>query len=493
MSNLAFGPNGRINVNFTTTLQAMSDQLRLHTKMQNFFNVGGINGEPMAGLARRVNQMLLVRRMAWKFNRVNMGSNNPAQNPHFFMTQQGFQDFNHAGATCFALINSVTPGGQLPAGGAGVDLNPGVYQNGLAKVNYGTFNGGPVYGPTGNWQTSGVVFDPSSGTFTVQFLDPHPFQTGNIGSSQILIAGVVNPAFNSTFTYNQLSQTSQWINSYTLVAIPDNFHIVLQGTPGQFGNIASISASGNVVTVAVANSMTAGDIMTFTGIGTNTGLNGKTVTLISASSSQVTFALPAGVTITNGSDNGTMYAAPSGAPGIFNLGWIEAAALVDINNPSFPLPVNPIDAVHRIAPEYTSTGDTLSLSCEMDYGNGVVLFRTSEPVSTYPFAFTVVYQAKAPNFNSPQSIFQWPDDLNFVLFEMLLFQGMRFAYGSTAAETQAQMQNAAMALQTALEAEDREANDQALTPQWSIFRVLPWLVLTPVACDIGLHLVRLLV
>ena len=126
MSNLAFGPNGRINVNFTTTLQAMSDQLRLHTKMQNFFNVGGINGEPMAGLARRVNQMLLVRRMAWKFNRVNMGSNNPAQNPHFFMTQQGFQDFKHAGATCFALINSVTPGGQLPAGGAGVDLNPGV-------------------------------------------------------------------------------------------------------------------------------------------------------------------------------------------------------------------------------------------------------------------------------------------------------------------------------------------------------------------------------
>jgi hypothetical protein len=199
-------------------------------------------------------------------------------------------------------------------------------------------------------------------------------------------------------------------------------------------------------------------------------LNGKTVTLISASSSQVTFALPAGVTITNGSDNGTMYAAPSGAPGIFNLGWIEAAALIDINNPSFPLPVNPIDAVHRIAPEYTSTGDTLSLSCEMDYGNGVVLFRTSEPVSTYPFAFTVVYQAKAPNFNSPQSIFQWPDDLNFVLFEMLLWQGMRFAYGATAAETQSQMQSAALALQTALESEDREANDMALTPQWSIFR-----------------------
>ena len=468
MSN--FSPNGRINVTMTTTLQALADQLKIHTKLQNFWNVGGIDGQPMLGIAQRVNQMLLIRRMAWKFNRVNMGSNNPAVNPHFFMTQQGFQDFKHAGATCFALINSTTPGGQLPAGGASVDLVPGVYQNGNAKVNYGTFNGGKSYGPTGNWQASGIIFDPSAGTFTVQFLDPHPFQVGNIGTSQILIAGIVNPAFNSTFTYNQLSQTSQWINSYTLVAIPDNFHIVLQGTPGQYGSITNISATGGVTTILVPNSMTPGDIMTFTGIGTNTALNGKTVTLLIATGNQVTFTTPTGVSITNGVDDGTMYAANSGAPGIWNLGWIESAALVDINNPSFPLPVNPIDAVHRIAPEYTSTGDTLSLSCEIDYGNGVVQFRLSEPVSTYPFAFNVVYQAKAPVFTSGSSIFQWPDDLSYVLFEMCLWQGFRFAYGMTATETQAQMQQAAIALQSALESEDREANDMALTPQWSIFR-----------------------
>lgn len=456
------------NVNSTTTIQAMADQLKIHGKLQNFFNVGGIDGQPMLRIADNVQQMLLTRRMPWKFNRVQLGSNNPAVNPHFFMSQQGFQDFHFAGASCFSLINSVTSGGQLPAGGAGVDLNPGTYQNGNAKVKYGTFNGGNSYGPTGNWQTAGIVFNPGTGTFTVQFLDPHPFLPANIGTSQVLIAGVVNPAYNSTFTYNQLSQTSQWINSYTLLSIPDNFHIVLQGTSGQFGTISNISATGGVTTVTVANTMTPGDIMTFTGIATNTALNGLTVTLITASATQVTFNTPTGVTITNGADSGTIYAAPSGAFGVWNLGWIESAALVDINNPSFPLPVTPIDAVHRIAPEYTTSGDNISLSCEIDYGNGVVKFRISQPVSTYPFAFNVVYQAKAPKFTTGQSVFQWPDDLSWVLFEMLLWQGMRFAYGFTSAETVAQAQAAQMALAAALASEDREDNIQAITPARSL-------------------------
>src|ERR1035437_1460762 len=204
------------NVNMTTTIQAMAEQLTIHTKLQQFYNIGQINGQPMLRLADNVQQMLLTRRMPWKWNRVQMGSNNPAVNPSFIVSQMGFQDFKHAGASCFALINSVTPGGQLPAGGAGVDLNPGIYQNGNAQVRYGTFNGGNSYGPMGSWQTAGVIFDPVAGTITVQFLDPHPFQPGNIGTSQILIAGVVNPAYNSTFTYNQLTQTSTWITSYTL-------------------------------------------------------------------------------------------------------------------------------------------------------------------------------------------------------------------------------------------------------------------------------------
>ena len=54
---------------------------------------------------------------------------------------------------------------------------------------------------------AGIIFNPSTGnTFTVQFLDPHPFLTGNIGQSIMLIQGIVNPAYNSQFVFNQLSQ-----------------------------------------------------------------------------------------------------------------------------------------------------------------------------------------------------------------------------------------------------------------------------------------------
>ena len=468
MSNL-LGPSGRINTNMTTTVQSVMDQLKLHTKLQNFFNVGGVNMQPAIGIAERCNQMLLVRRMAWKFNRVNLGEDNPYINGHFMISQQGFQDFKFAGASCFALIDSATPGGVLPAGGAGVDLNPGVYQNGNARVNYGPANYCMSQGGIPG-QAAGIVYNPSTGQLTVQFLDPHPFLEGNIGTTSILISGTTNRAFNSVFTYNQLNQTSQWTESYQLVSIPDNYHIVLQNNGGQQATITAISANGGIVTITAANAMTLGDTMTFVNIVTNSALNGKTVTLLSATSTQVTFALPAGVTITNGSDSGTMYAANGGAPGIFNFGWLQSAAFIDINNNSFPLPVTPIDAVHRIAPEYTTTGDNLSLSCEIDYGNGVLSFRLSEPVSTYPFAFNMGYQARAPKFTSGQSIFQWPDDLSYVIFETCLWQGMRFAYGITAAETQAQMQVAMLAIQNALSSEDREANDQAITPNWSIMR-----------------------
>lgn len=471
------------DTNQTTTVQSVLDQLKLHTKLQNYWSVGGVSGQPGLGICERVNQMLLSRRMAWKFNRKNLGENNPAQNPHFFITNQGVQDYKHAGATCFSLINSTTPGGQLPAGGASVDLNPGTYQNGNAKVSYGTFNGGAAFATLGiAWQTSGVIFNPATGLFTVQYLDPHPFLAGNIGTTPIIIQGVVNPAFNSTFVYNGLTQFSNFINTFTLVSVPDIFHVVLQGTSQHYAPITNISASGGVTTVTCQNTMLPGYQMTFTGVTTNSALNGLTVILLTASTpppagnlngqtpvaSTVTFATPAGVTITNGADTGTIYAAPSGAPGIWDLGWIEQANLIDINNPSFPLPINPIDAVHRNMPEYTSTGDTLSLSAEIDYGNGVVKFRLSEPVSTYPFAFSVVYQRKAPHFINGQSVFQWPDDLSYVLFEMCLWQACRFAYGFTAPETQMQMQAAMTAVQNALSSEDREASDQGFVPQYTV-------------------------
>jgi hypothetical protein len=357
--------------NMTTTVQYVMDQCKLHTKLQNYFGVGQITGEPGCGIANRVNQMLLQRRMAWKFNRVELGP----VGGNFMVTQQGIQDMRFAGASAFVLLNNQGGSGTLPCGGVGIDLSSQ-----------------PINGGTGGVTISGSVI-------TVQTLDPHPFTAANVGQTTMYLSGVANSVFNSTFTYNQLTQTSAWTNGYVILSVPDNFHFTLQSN-----NVAQLNQP------------------------------------------------------------------PTGAPGIGNLGWLESASIQDINSTAFPQPVKPIQAVHRLSPEYTTTGDELMVCALIDYNNGVIKFRLSEPMGTYCFQINGVYQARAPILATAASIFQWPSDLSYVLVEMALWQASRFAYGLGAEETMKFQQSAQAALMSALEAEDKEDNVQALTPEFSLMR-----------------------
>jgi len=347
------------------------DQCKLHTKLQNYFGVGQITGEPGCGIATRVNQMLLQRRMAWKFNRVELG---PTAG-NFMVTQQGIQDMRFAGATAFVLLSNQGGSGTLPNGGVGIDLATQ-----------------PINGGTGGITISGS-------TFTVQTLDPHPFTTANVGQTKMFLTGVANPNFNSLFTYNQLTQTSAWTNGFTILSVPDNLHFTLQSN-----NASQLGAQ------------------------------------------------------------------PTGAPGICNFGWAESASIQDINSTAFPQPVKPIEAVHRISPEYTTRGEAISVCALIDYNNGVIKFRLSQPMGTYCLQINVVYQARAPKLTTAASIFQWPDDLSYVLVEMALWQASRFAYGLEANETAKFEQSAMAALMSALESEDKEANTQSLTPEFSLMR-----------------------
>jgi hypothetical protein len=359
-----------------TSLQYVMDQCKLHTKLQNFFAVGGVSGEPGCGIGNRVMQMLLQKRMAWKFNRQELGPPNTAGG-NFFVTQQGFQDIRHAGASAFVLLNNQSGGGTLPTGGVSIDLAAGISFN---NVPYP-----PINGSLGGLTQSGT-------TITIQTIDPHPFQSGNIGQSVIYISGATVPAYNSLYTWNQLTQLGQWTNGYLIIGLPDQYHIQVQ-----------------------------------------------------AQVSQVALAA-------------------SGAPGIWNLGWLESASIQDINSLSFPQGIWPIEAVHRVSPEYTTTGEEPTVCALIDYGNGVIKFRLSQPWGTQCVQVNIIYQARAAKLTSPQSVFQWPDDLSYVLVEMCLWQASRFAYGGSAEETMKFEQSAMAAVQSALEGEDREANDQALTP-----------------------------
>lgn len=443
------------NVNMTTTVQQVLDECRLHTSLQTYFNVGGSSGGPGLGIANRVNQLLLTRRMPWKFNAQILGGMNGNGNGQFLVSQQGQQDIRFAGATAFVLLNSNAGAAALPSGGVSVDLMPSfTLQNGTLIQTYGPVNGG----------TAGVTI--SGTTITIQTIDTHPYQAGNVGQSTIYLTGIVNPAFNSVFTYNQLTQSSQWTQGYTISAIIDNHHFQVTANGGQNATITHISISSGIVTLTCANTMSAGDIMTLAGLTRNPGLNGQSVTLTSATATQVTFATA--TSVTNGTETGTLTASASGAPGLFHFGWLQSAWLTDINSTAFPQPVRPINAVHRIAPEYSTTGDMYSICMLIDHNNGVLQFRLSEPTSSYAFQFNCIYQARVPKLTSPASVFQWPDDLSFVLVELALWQAMRFAYGYTAEETTAQMQVALLALQNAMEYEDREAITQALTPEFDL-------------------------
>jgi len=445
-------------INQTTTLGQMADQLRIHTKLQNYFAVGGVTGEPMAGIANRVMQMLLQRRMPWKFNTGTL-SPIPYGDGEFMVNQQGWQDIKFAGASVFTLLPLSNTGisGNVPTGGVGVDMT----QITIGNFTYGPMNGG----------TYSVSLDPTTGLITIQTLDPHPFQAANVNSSNAFLSGIDNPAFNSVYSFNNLLNTAAWVNGYNITAILDQYHIQVQGIAGeQYGSLTNIAASAGITTVTVPNTMGINDQMTFSSVATNAGLNGTRVTLLSASATQVTFATPAGVTITNGSDTGYIYAAPSGAKGIFHFGWLQAADIFDLNNQTFPMPLDQIKAVHRLSREYTTTGDKIELAVQKDFNNGVLQFRLSEPLSNYPFAIGFDYQKRAARMQSPGDVFPWPDDLSNVIFEMCLWQGMRFAYGVGAVETKLQMEVAQLALMQVLASEDREDNTMAMTPDWSIMK-----------------------
>ncbi len=445
-------------ITMSTTMGQMADQLRLHTKLQNFFAIGGVTGEPMSGIANRVMQMLLTRRMPWRFNTAEYAPV-PWGTGNFLVIQPGWQDIKFAGASCFVLMpqsyNGITS--NMPVGGAGIDLQA----KKIGNFTYGPVNGG----------TNAVSIDPTTGIISVQTLDPHPYQLANIGGPAVYLSGLVNPAFNSVYTYNNIISTAQWTQGYNFVAIQGPHNFTVQGVRGEhYATLTGVTASGSVTTVTVLNRMSAGDVMTFSSVGTNSGLNGSTVTLLSASGSAVTFSTPSGVTITPGADTGTIYAAPSGAPGIFNFSWLQSADVFDLNSLAFPPPIDQAKAVHRKAKEYTTTGDKLEIAPVTDYNNGVIKFRLTEPMGTYPWGFCLSIQKRAPKMSVPGDVFPWPDELQFVIFEMCLWQGMRIAYGVSAAETQMQQNNAMAAVMAALESQDREENTMGMVPDFSLMR-----------------------
>lgn len=467
-------------INQSTTVQKIFDFVKLNTKLQNFFGNGGIVNQPGLMMAEMANQMLVSLNEPWKFNRIFLGSP-PLGNGRFMPTQYGIQDYFHAGSSMFSLENQAPPSppppGNWAAGGVGIDL----YSN---AVNFG-FPGGY----TTTQQTQGIVVNPVSGVVTVQFLQPHP---GFVVGQQVYMSGNSQPCYNSQFYYSgQTNQptiqggitapmTAQWNNPFTLTAVPDIYHVQFASTTAMRAIISSVAvASGggfgtfpNVGTVTCSNAFIVGESVTISGLSnaSNTWLNNLTVTVRSASASQFTFWTAQN---SYGSTADTGYAVINdGAPGINNWGYMESVSATDFNSLSFPQPVQPWISVDRLAETYYPTGDKHpSVAMIQDMNNGILRFRLSEPMGTYPYAVNFGYQARAPKFSSPQDIIQWRDDLVFTFMEVVLWLAFRQCAGTSAAETQMQKQFADQAIAMARIADDREDTGEAMVPDRSLMQI----------------------
>lgn len=186
----------------TTSVEKVINQCSLHTNLQNYFSVGAVTNEPAITICNRTLQMLLSKRISWKFNRKELAGPERASG-NFFVTQYGRQDYRFAGAIAFVLNNNAQ------SGGSGIDLAASPINNG------------------GTPQASGIVV--SGGIATVQTLDTHPFQVG----ATVFMSGNTNAAFNSTFTMSPTALTSLWSNGWTILTVPDQYHFTFSATSAQ--------------------------------------------------------------------------------------------------------------------------------------------------------------------------------------------------------------------------------------------------------------------
>lgn len=246
----------------------------------------------------------------------------------------------------------------------------------------------------------------SGGIVTVQTIDPHPFQAG----ATVFMSGNTVAAYNSTYSFSATAHTSAWSGGWTILTTPDNLHFTFAATAGQ---TVSSGAPGF-------------------------GLVDQNGILISTS--------------------------------LYPFGWLESAYIQDINSVQFPQPARPIGAVKELPVNYVPSGNPPQVCMLIDYDNGVLKFRMSDPTSSSPWQVNMVFQAKAPKMTSPNSVFPWPDDMAYVINEVALAQAFRYAKGVNAQDTVTQFNIANQMIYSALAGESREDSGFPVAPEMSLMR-----------------------
>jgi hypothetical protein len=226
--------------------------------------------------------------------------------------------------------------------------------------------------------------------------------------SVVYMSGNTVAAYNSTYSFNALTHTSAWTPGQTILTVPDNLHFTMAAISGQ-----TVSSGAP-------------------GFGT-TDVNGNLT-------------------------------------GLYPWGWLESASVQDINSSQFPQPQWPIAAVRELPVSYQRSGNQYRIAMMIDFQNGVIKLRMSDPPGNQCLQVNMVYQGRAPKMTKPDDVFPWPDDMAFVLHENALAHGFRYAKGITAEATQMQMKMADLITQRALAGENREEDGFSIVPELSLMR-----------------------
>jgi hypothetical protein len=163
--------------------------------------------------------------------------------------------------------------------------------------------------------------------------------------------------------------------------------------------------------------------------------------------------------------------ANSGAPGITDLGWLESATMVNMNDTSAAQYVWFLQAVRMLEPSNRQFLPDRVASIADD-GAGTLTIRLQYLPGPQPLGVSLIYQQRPTLITTLSSTWApFPDEFAYVYRQLFLAHAYRFANSGRA---DVEYQKAMAGIAKALGTNDREQSDEYITPEGSLGGTSSW-------------------
>lgn len=264
--------------------------------------------------------------------------------------------------------------------------------------------------------------------------------------------------------------TQQWKQDYKFAGA--SAFTINGGAAIALASANGITESGTTATVNTIepHNFNVGDTVYLTGC-TVSGYNSVFTQTPSGSSWSGGYTILTTPTTTSFTITATGGLGTSGAPGITDLGWLEYATMINMNDTSASPYVWYLTAVRTLEPANRQFQPD-RVSVFSDDGAGTVTIRLRYLPGPQPMGITLAYQQRPTLITSLSSTWSpFPDEYAYVYRQMFLAHAYRFANSGRAdTEYQKAMANVAKALGT----NDREQSEEYIQPEGSLGGTFSW-------------------